>query len=439
MKIKFLDWLKTVLIVFMVFGVLVLSFATRWPFLFIFRGLDVIVVCVVSVLLIVLLAWIIIKTRDNKRKIASGILVVVLLIAVIIAVYKEIDFHNKKDAILNKDGDELWVLGKHFVVGYDDLGELRQLVDKGAIGGIFITKKNVGDLSKDEIRMNIEQLQTLQASHGRPPLLVTTDQEGGLVSKISPPLTKLPVISSVIVNGEVQRDDLLNYANTHGRELAEIGVNVNFAPVVDINEGLVNSDDQHTKIYSRAISNDPELISEVATEYCNELEKFGVICTLKHFPGLGHVENDTHITSARLDISVSELEEREFVPFRNVLGKTSAILMLSHVVLTSVDAENPASVSKKVVQDLIRGELNFNGVLITDDFTMGAISGGSERVEGAALNALNAGVDIILISYDHELYYYVMDAMLKANAEGLIDDAVLEMSDQRLDELSGRL
>ncbi|KAB2841111.1 hypothetical protein F9K50_04590, partial [bacterium] len=148
--------------------------------------------------------------------------------------------------------------------------------------------------------------------------------------------------------------------------------------------------------------------------------------TLKHFPGLGQVAVDTHLSEGRLEIPRDALEAADWLPFRATLGATRAFLMLGHVRVPELDPELPASLSPAIVRDLIRGSWGHEGIVITDDFTMGPIQGRPGGVGPAARQALEAGVDLILISYDPELYYEAMAFLLKSPDDGGLGTALAE-------------
>jgi beta-N-acetylhexosaminidase len=128
-----------------------------------------------------------------------------------------------------------------------------------------------------------------------------------------------------------------------GRALADLGVNLNFAPVVDVDRGLVNPADRFTRIHQRAISNDPTIVTAAAAAYCDGLHEAGVRCTLKHFPGLRRVFADTHLGGANLDAAPSELAQSDWMPFRALMGRADAVTMLGHVTLTALDPSRPVS------------------------------------------------------------------------------------------------
>ena len=133
------------------------------------------------------------------------------------------------------------------------------------------------------------------------------------------------------------------FARTQGRELANVGVNINFAPVVDLNYKLINPNDWYTRIFERAISDDPAVVAQVAAWYCSELEKAGVRWTLKHFPGLGRAFEDTHLRDASLTASMAELGDTDWVPFRALMRDSRVFTMLGHMRLTALDKERPVS------------------------------------------------------------------------------------------------
>jgi beta-N-acetylhexosaminidase len=171
----------------------------------------------------------------------------------------------------------------------------------------------------------------------------------------------------------------------------------------------------------------------VAGWYCAELEKAGVHCTLKHFPGLGRVVEDTHTGEANLTASLADLTNSDWIPFRALMRRGRAFTMLGHVRLTALDKDNPASMSRAVIAGLLRGDWTYNGVLITDNFSMAAVYRSSAGMKKGSIQALNAGVDLILISWDPDQFYPVIYSLLKADKEGRLDREALKRSVQRLE------
>jgi beta-N-acetylhexosaminidase len=366
---------------------------------------------------------------------ALGFLVLVATastFAVVTAI--EVRFQWIKFHVLHAEPDELAVLGRHLMVGFRNRSELDELVARRAIAGIFLTSRNVHAIGPAALKTEIRTMQAARQQQGLPPLWIATDQEGGGVSRLSPPLTRLPPLSELVASrgDPMERAAAIRqFAMTQGRELAEIGVNLNFAPVVDLNYGMVNPNDRYTRIYQRAIAGNPQLVREVAGEYCAGLLATGVHCTLKHFPGLGRVLEDTHKGSAELAAPVSELAATDWIPFRALMG-TQTFTMLGHVRLSAIDPDHPASISRLVIAGLLRRDWHHEGVLITDDFGMAAIYGSRDGIEGGAVEALNAGVDLILVSFDPDQYYPVMRALLDALHDGRLRPDLLQASDRRL-------
>jgi beta-N-acetylhexosaminidase len=233
-------------------------------------------------------------------------------------------------------------------------------------------------------------------------------------------------------NENARREAARTYAANVGRSLSELGVNLNFAPVVDLDQGVSNPNDRYSRISTRAISSDPKIVADVAGEYCRELALHGVHCTIKHFPGLGRVFEDTHLDHATLATPADELARSDWLPFRELMQQKSMFTMLAHVTLTAIDRERPASFSAPVVSGLLRRDWKYDGILVTDDFSMGAAYRSNGGLAAASVSALNAGVDLILISYDPDQYFPVVHALLRADAKGALAREALERSNRRL-------
>ena len=303
------------------------------------------------------------------------------------------------------------------------------------MAGVFLSALNVQGKTAVTIAQEIAALQDTRRRQKLDPLWIATDQEGGAVSRVSPPLMRMPTLADVVAlhhDHAEQQLAVAQYAARQGRELASLGVNLNFAPVVDLNHGLVNPDDQTSRISTRAISRDPAVVTEVAGRYCATLMMTGVHCTLKHFPGLGRVYDDTHKVTAELGASAAELEASDWIPFHQLMSQNSAFTMLGHARLTALDPDRPASFSDAVVKGQLRETWKHDGILVTDDFSMGAVTLSREGVAGGAVAALNAGVDLILVSYDPDQYFPVMHALLRAEQDGRLRPDALEKSEARL-------
>lgn len=317
--------------------------------------------------------------------------------------------------------------GKHLIVGWLGFEETRVLAAKGAIAGVFLTRKDFPlGVSLEDIRRTVDALQTARRDAGLPPLWVATDQEGGVVEKLSPPLSVQPALGSLLTDLDgpdpARTAEIVSrvtaYADIQGQALAAAGINLNFAPVVDLRPAAPPAAlDLHSRIASRALAADPATVALAGETYVRVLKRHGVTAILKHFPGLGRVPADTHHFAARLDSSIADLAATDWVPFREISQRTEAGIMLGHVRLTALDPDHPASCSRATVK-LLREKWGATGLLVTDDFSMSPIFHGRGGIVSAAEQSLAAGVDLILLSYDAAAVYDLLAANLGKNPPG---------------------
>lgn len=341
--------------------------------------------------------------------------------------------------ILAADAVSLERVGRHVMIGYHVFAQVKALVEKRAIAGIFITDHNVRGRKPDAIKADIDTLQAIRAGQGLPPLIIAADQEGGAVSRLSPPLKRQKSLAEILKglpDDTARRTAVEDFADIQADELKRLGVTLNFAPVVDLNLNPKHRGDGETRLRMRAISADPQLVSNVAGWYCDGIAEAGIMCTLKHFPGLGRVTRDTHVTMGEITAPEGTLELNDWVPFRQVIKKPNATMMLGHVRVAALDKDTPASLSKPIINTLIRGSWAYDGLLITDDFSMGAITRGKGGISSAVVATLNAGSDIVLVSYMERHLDTVLSALLAADKAGKIDESVRAISRKRLERIA---
>lgn len=398
------------------------------PYLISLRGPGNVILAVTSIVAVVIL----IRRGHWKRGVAGKALILLWCLPAPLMLGAHAVFEWRKQSVLQIHVTQARSLGRHFVVGYSSFPEVAVLAEKGLISGVYITKHNVAASSPARLKEEIVALQEKRRAAGLPPLIVAADQEGGIVSHLSPPLTKLPALSTLeSLAPELRAEKAAAFGRTHGGEMAALGVNLNLAPVLDLRpEPKRNRLDFNTLIGQRAISDDPLFVADIARAYVNGLEASGVGAAVKHFPGLGRVRTDTHHFSANLDTPMDELEASDWIPFKQVLAGSKAQLMIGHVALTSVDPDRPASHSKRVVDGIVRKKWNFQGVVMTDDLVMGAIY--QRNVCTAVAEALNAGVDLLLVAFDGTQFYRIFACAVAASAEGRLDAAMLRDSEARL-------
>ena len=363
---------------------------------------------------------------------------IVIMLMGSLCLKKEWLFYQKKQAVLNAPPHLLNLLNPHFIVGFPISDELITLVKKQTIGGIYLTQQ-VQSFSKQQLQLSISKI---KQSYKNPalPFWIASDQEGGIVSRLTPPLANTPNLGSLIDENTDQFDthSIQAYAAQKSIQLKELGVNINLAPVVDLKTQTKVIEDKHSLISQRAISYNPLTVNQTALLYCQTLLLHGVIPTLKHFPGLGSVTVDTHHRLAKLNTPIDILASKDWVPFFNIAATSPAMIMVGHVALTQIDPHFPASYSSKVIQQHIRSKLP-NTVLITDDMNMDPVFFGSEGIGNATVKALQSGMDLILISYDARQYYLSMHSALIALENGEITIEQLQRSQKRLKNLASHL
>lgn len=398
------------------------------PYLVPLRGVGNVALVIASIAFVVVLL-----RRGHWRNLPGKLLVMLWCLPPMLMAVAHLSFELRKHDVLSAGVTEARQLGPHFVVGYSSFPEVARLAEQGLIGGVYVTRHNIRSRSIDALRAEIAALQDKRRAAGLPPLIVTADQEGGIVGHLAPPLTKVPALATLVgLAPDDQRVTAEEFGRIHGRELANLGVNLNLAPVLDLKPPTRrNRLDFHTLIGQRAIATDPVVVSTIASAYVRGLEESGVGATLKHFSGIGRVRTDTHHFSANLNTPVRELEATDWLPFRDVLSHSHSALMVSHVTLTAIDPGRPASHSKRVVEGVIRDQWKYQGLVMTDDLVMGAIY--QHDVCKAVVEAINAGVDLLLVAYDGAQFYRIFGCALDGSRQGKLDTAMLRASKARLE------
>lgn len=308
------------------------------------------------------------------------------------------------------------------------------------LGGVVLFNYDVGEKS---FRRNIESAAQLKAlntslqSLAPTPLLISIDQEGGVVSRLQERYG-FPATESQQYYGTL--DDLKATraaAETEGKILHEMGINLNLAPVVDVN---VNPSSPAIGAIERSFSADPKIVTAQATAEIEGYHAQGILCTLKHFPGHGSAKSDSHLGF----VDVTETwQASELEPYRNLIkaGLADAI-MTAHIFSSKLDPQYPATLSQKIITGILREQLGYDGVVISDDMQMGAIRqfyGFEQAVE----LAIHAGVDILAIAnnsiYDADVGARTINIVSQLVRDGKISPERIEQSYQRIQRLKARL
>ncbi len=277
------------------------------------------------------------------------------------------------------------------------------------------------------------QLQAASRQH----LLIAIDQEGGQVARLNPS-NGFPQFPSHAEMGEkFEPGETRLTASRMGKMLADVGINVNFAPVVDLN---LNPQNPIIGALGRSFSDQPDIVTDHARAFIAGHHEHGIATAIKHFPGHGSSFADSHRTAVHI---TETFDDRELIPYRRLIVEgIIEVVMVGHLLHGGYDPELPASLSSNVINGLLRRELGFDGVVVSDDLDMAAVAHPYSLHERVAL-ALNAGVDLLLfgnnVSYHPNRPTEVLEAIIAAVAAGDVSEDCLRRHAQRVDRLRARL
>ncbi|MBM9547872.1 glycoside hydrolase family 3 protein [Leptospira sp. 201903074] len=255
-------------------------------------------------------------------------------------------------------------------------------------GGIILFGKNLG--KKEEILSLTNRLQSAAKDSNLQPFLISTDQEGGRVFRVQDGITHYPGAMAVGQTGNTEWGETVGFVTSY--ELRGLGLNFLFAPVLDINNNPLNP-----VINTRSFGSDSKRVSEVAVAYERGARAGGCLPVIKHFPGHGDTTVDSHLGLPIINKSLEELEQLELVPFKRSIAGGAEAVMSAHIVYPKIDPQFPATLSKTILTDVLRKNLNFDGIIITDAMEMHAISKNYEKDRPGVLTIL-AGANIVLLT-----------------------------------------
>ncbi len=266
--------------------------------------------------------------------------------------------------------------------------EAKTLIQDTKIGGIIYYTWSNGLTSPKQVKTLSEKLQEFALTNPNPiPLLIATDQETGIVNRLKEGFTLFPGNRAV---GEIKDAKIAETIGLYvGRELKNVGINMNLAPVVD-----VNNNPKNPVIGVRSFGEDPELVSLLGQGALNGYKKANVIATLKHFPGHGDTTTDSHENLPIVHKSQEELEKVELSPFK-ALAPSAQAIMTAHI-LTAFDSQHCATISKSTL-DYLRETIGFQGVIVSDSLVMEGLLKQCQTIDEAAIRSLNAGCDLLLL------------------------------------------
>lgn len=337
-------------------------------------------------------------------------------------------------------------IGQMLMVGFrglnvDESQHIRRDIEKYQIGGVVLYNL---DLPSDRtLPRNVESPQQLQQLNNdlqalsQIPLLIGIDQEGGRVCRLTPKYEFPERPPSAQYLGDLNNlDSTRYYAAQTAKILKDAGVNLNYAPVVDVN---VNPECPVIGGIERSISADPKIVTAHAAEIINEHKKYGIYCSLKHFPGHGSANMDSHFGFTDVTETWTEME---LEPYKALIDNNNVdVIMTAHVFNSKLDDQYPATLSKKITHDILREQYKWDGVIISDDLHMGAIADKFD-FKTTIEKSIEAGVDILIFSNNSKKVGYDTDVIPKAIEtikallkEGKISEAQIEAAYERIMKL----
>jgi beta-N-acetylhexosaminidase len=292
--------------------------------------------------------------------------------------------------------------------------ELRSLVRGFGLGGVILLARNIGEPEQ------VAEL-SFEAARLAPdlPVWVSVDQEGGRVARLKSPFTEWPPMATLGRSGDAALAE--RFARALGVELKAVGITLDFAPVLD-----VHTNPRNPVIGDRALAEDAGEVARLGAAIIRALQGEGVAACGKHFPGHGDTSTDSHLELPLVEHPPERLREVELAPFRAAIEAQVATIMTAHVLVPALDEERAATLSRKVVTGLLRDELHFDGVILSDDLDMKAIST-HHTVPAAAVLAVEAGCDGVLIcGGDHDVHAQALEALIHAVEQGQLPSSRVE-------------
>lgn len=311
-------------------------------------------------------------------------------------------------------------LGQMIFAGIDDytMNEAaRKLIVTDHVGGIILYKPNVKDT-----KQLVSLVNELKKANGgnKLPLWLGVDEEGGRVTRLPDEIIKTPTSQTIGQKGKTQL--ARSIGQLLGKELNAYGLNMDFAPDLDI-----NSNPKNPVIGDRSFGSNASIVSSYGIPMMNGIQEMKVVPVVKHFPGHGDTSVDSHIGLPIVQNDLNRLRTVELLPFKEAIKNQADAIMVAHILLPKIDAKYPASMSKTIMTDLLRKELGFQGLIMTDDMTMGAIAENYEMGE-AAVKSVLAGSNVVMVGHDPLKAEAVLTALRTAVQSGRIPMDVIDQS-----------
>lgn len=282
-------------------------------------------------------------------------------------------------------------IGQLLIVGKEGLelnDDDKAQIDNNKVGGFIFFARNI-----DSEKQVVEMLQNLNEynSKNKTPLFLSIDEEGGKVTRLSKIYKSLP--EAKVIGEKDNKEISFQFGEVLGIMLKDLGFNLDFAPVLDI-----NSNSKNPVIGSRAFGSTVDKVVNNGIEVFHGIKSTGIIASVKHFPGHGDTSVDSHVDLPLVDKSYLQLDSLELIPFKEAIKNEVDMIMVAHILFPQIDPELPATMSEKVIKDILRDKLQFKGLIVSDDMTMGAIER-NYSIEEASGKFIKNGGDIVLVCH----------------------------------------
>ena len=317
-------------------------------------------------------------------------------------------------------------IAQMFIVGFNGQNynfnrNFCNLVKNGLGGTIFFTNNISSEKQFKELISSLNKLSSI-------PMFFSIDQEGGRVERTEKIHNGKKYLSAKQAY-EMGLSYLQDQTKQIALELKGYGINMNFAPVLD-----VNTNPDNPIIGERAFSNNPDEVIAASKVVMKEYEKYGIITVGKHFPGHGDASADSHKTLPNINLEKEELEKTHIKPFEEAIKMNIPAIMVAHVLYPSLDkTQTPASISKEIITNLLINQLAFNGIVITDDMEMNGIKGFSKI--DACIKAINSGVNMFIFRECTKEVFDLINKIEKAVIEGIIKEEYIDTSVEKIIKL----
>lgn len=342
------------------------------------------------------------------------------------------NLNHEKDVLMEKvNGMTLEEkIGQLLIVGFEGTSinyDIENYIEDYKVGGFIFFSRNIK--SADESFELINDIKEKNTQNDIP-LFISIDEEGGRVNRLSKEFIKFP---SANIIGNIDKEEVsLEYGKMIGRRLNSLGFNLDFAPVLDINSNIKNP-----VIGDRSFGDNEKIVSKNGIDVMKGLKDERIISTVKHFPGHGDTEVDSHKNLPLVYKTIDELKGSELVPFEKAIKEGADAIMVAHILYKDIDDDYPATMSKSIIGKLLREDLSFEGVVMSDDMTMGAILE-NYSLEKASVKFLEAEGDILLICHGKDNPRLVFEAIEKAIEEKVLSEEEIDKKVYRILKLKGK-